>query len=92
MVVYDLLFTGDPLKFWKTVESIFLLAEAYLDDKKIAYLRNLLLIKEKWCRAFAPRLFTAGTHTTSRAESVNSQIKQKIDEKSSLVDVFYCLD
>jgi hypothetical protein len=75
LIVYDLLFTPDPFKFRKIVESIFFMANELLDDQKISYLRNLLLIKEKWSRAFAPRVFTAGTHTTSRSESVNSQIK-----------------
>lgn len=79
MIVYELLFSSDPFKFQKVVESIFLLASEHLEEKKIIYLRNLLLIKEKWTRAFAPRLFTAGTHTTSRAESVNSQIKNLLN-------------
>lgn len=47
-----------------------------------------MLIKEKWTTAYAPNLFTARTHTTSRAESVNSQIKARVHSKSTLVDIF----
>ena len=44
-------------------------------------------IKEKWTAAFAPRQFIAGTHTTSRGEAVNAQVKTKIHSKSTLVDI-----
>jgi hypothetical protein len=33
-------------------------------------------------------VFNAGTHTTSRAESVNAQIKVTINAQSKLVDIF----
>ena len=45
------------------------------------------MIKEKWTAAFAPRKFIAGTHTTSRGEAVNAQVKTKIYSKSTLVDI-----
>ena len=45
------------------------------------------MIKEKWASAFAPRVFSAGTHTSSRVESVNSWLKQTLNHKSSLIEL-----
>lgn len=45
------------------------------------------MIKEKWTAAFAPKNFIAGTHTTSRGESLNAQIKTKINSRSTLVEI-----
>jgi hypothetical protein len=36
-----------------------------------------------------PSIFNAGTHTTSRAESVNAQIKQRLDASSKLTEIFH---
>ena len=52
--------------------------DGHLDDKKKAYLHFMLKIKDKWATAFTPFVFHAGTHTISRAESVNSRIKSKL--------------
>jgi hypothetical protein len=46
-----------------------------LDRERLAYLRELLLIKEKWATAHQPIVFNSGVHTTSRAESVNHMVK-----------------
>lgn len=62
--------------------------EHHLGPDKIKYLRQLIAIKEKWATAFMPQVFNAGTHTTSRAESVNAQIKVTINAQSKLVDIF----
>ena len=77
-IVYSLLFTRDPFKFGKICELIFQ-NENMLGEDKIRYLRSLIQIKEKWSSAFTPPVFNAGTHATSRAESVNSQIKTRIN-------------
>ena len=53
------------------------------------YLRQLLLIKEKWASAYMPRVFNSGIHTISRAESVNNMVKQKLQSsKTNLVDLY----
>ena len=48
-----------------------------------------MAIKEKWTSAYSPNIFLARTHTTSRIESVNSQIKARVHSRSSLVDIFH---
>jgi len=70
-IVYELLFTEDPFKFQKVADVIFQ-NEAHLGPDKLRYLRSLIQIKEKWATAFTPSVFNAGTHATSRAESVNA--------------------
>lgn len=54
-----------------TGEAIFN-SEHLLGPERIKYLRQMWQIKEKWTAAFAPKLFIAGTHTTSRGEAVNA--------------------
>lgn len=76
-IVYSLLFVEDPFKFQQVCELIFSHEETIGADK-VRYLRSLIQIKEKWATAFAPPLFNSGTHVTSRAESVNAQIKTRI--------------
>ncbi len=58
-----------------------------IGENKLSYIRNLLVIKEKWSAAYAPVLFTSRTHTTSRIESMNSQIKARVHSRSSLIDI-----
>jgi hypothetical protein len=89
-IVYGLLFTESPFKFEKILDKIFTCSE--LSDSKIRYLKQLLMIKEKWTRAYCPHLFIAGTHSTSRAESVNSQIKAKLTNQTSLVNIYWVMD
>lgn len=86
-IVYELLFCEDPFKFQQVANVIFQNA-AQLGTDKIRYLRSLLQIKEKWASAFTPDIFTAGTHATSRAESVNAQIKLRVTSQSRLTDIF----
>ena len=38
-----------------------------------------------------PAKFCGGTHTTSRAESVNSMIKQHVSSQSRLTDIFHAM-
>jgi len=52
--------------------------------KSINYIKSRLEHKEKWADAYRPIMFTAGTHTTSRAESVNSSIKRYVNSRSEL--------
>ena len=76
-VVYSLLFAEDPFQFQSVCELIFD-HEDLLGEDKVRYLRSLIQIKEKWATAFAPPIFNSGTHATSRAESVNAQIKTRV--------------
>ena len=48
---------------------------------------KVLWKKEKCSIAFQPIIFTAGIHTTSRAESTNSAIKKYLRSKSELSDI-----
>lgn len=82
----DAIFNDDVKHFWKITEIIFN-SEEFLGPARIKYLRQMWSIKEKWTAAFAPRTFIAGTHTTSRGEAVNAQVKTKIHSKSTLVDI-----
>jgi hypothetical protein len=58
-----------------------------IGESKINYLRNMLAIKEKWTAAYSPTIFTSRTHTTSRIESMNSQIKARVHSRSTLIDI-----
>lgn len=88
ILVGDLIFGDCQKKFWQNIELIFSEdAQILLGQDKLRYLQKLLMIKEKWTTAFNPRLFSAGTHTTSRIEAVNSWLKQTLHQKSSLLDV-----
>jgi len=69
--IIDLIYVDSPKKFQEMSEIIFS-TKGHIDDKKLAYLRFMLNIKEKWATAYTPKVFHAGTHTISRAESVNS--------------------
>ena len=62
-----------------------------LGEDKVRYLRSLIQIKEKWSSAFVPPVFNAGTHATSRAESVNAQIKTRVNSQSKLTDIFVAM-
>ena len=86
-IVYDLIYEENQNKFDTYVNIIFDNA-ALVTDSKLTYLRNLLLIKEKWTAAYAPILFTSRTHTTSRIESMNSQIKARVHSRSTLPEIF----
>lgn len=89
-VVYSLLFAEDPFQFQSVCELIFD-HEDLLGEDKVRYLRSLIQIKEKWATAFAPPIFNSGTHATSRAESVNAQIKTRVTSQSKLTDIFHAM-
>jgi len=69
--VIDLIYCDCPQRFQQLQDLVFNSGE-YLGPQKLDYLRKLFLIKEKWVTCFTPDIFSAGTHTISRAESVNS--------------------
>ncbi|CAI2386947.1 unnamed protein product [Moneuplotes crassus] len=85
--IIDTIFCRTPKEFHENQEIIFS-SDDLLDPQKMGYLRKMFSIKEKWAAAFTPALFHAGTHTISRAESVNSQVKSKVFRRSSLCDIF----
>jgi hypothetical protein len=72
--ILDLIFAETPTKFTQLLNIVFSSPEL-LDEQKLNYLRQLLLIKEKWASAYMPRVFNSGIHTISRAESVNNMVK-----------------
>ena len=53
-------------------------------DQSCKYLKSYSDFKHKWNDAYRPIIFSAGTHTTSRAESVNSAIKRYVNSQSEL--------
>lgn len=84
--ILNLIYEPDPHKFQEIQELIFSSTDL-LDETKLQYLRSLFAIKEKWAAAYCPNIFNANTHTVSRAESVNSQIKNRVFAKSSMCDI-----
>lgn len=85
--IIDTIFTPNPKDF-QELQEISFSSQEHLDEAKLDYLRKMFAIKEKWAAAYTPAIFHAGTHTISRAESVNSQIKAKVFRRSSLCDIF----
>ena len=63
--------------------------------KSLDYLEDICLYKEKWAECYKPILFTAGTNTTSRIESMNRALKSYIDiprELSGMIGIIKELD
>jgi transposase-like protein len=87
-IVYDLLYE-ESQQLFETYVNIIFQSQDIIGEAKLNYLRNLLMIKEKWSAAYAPTVFTSRTHTTSRIESMNSQIKARVHSRSTLVDIFH---
>ena len=56
------------------------------------YIRDQLENKEIWAKCFIAKNFTAGVFTTSRAESFNSAIKEKVCTSSRLTEVLFAFD
>lgn len=83
-MIVGLIFTEDFQDFEKSLHLIF--SSTLISEMKKQYLRKLLQIKSKWAAHAKPPIFTAGTHTTSRVESVNSQIKRRVWSRSTLSD------
>ncbi len=52
--------------------------------KSLKYFLEICSEKKKWADAYKPVIFNAGTHTTSRAESMNKVIKNYVNKKSEL--------
>ena len=61
-------------------------------EKQLNYLQDQYSFKEKWADAFRPKIFSAGTHTTSRAESVNSAIKKYLNSRSEISTMITLID
>jgi hypothetical protein len=70
-IVYDLIYEENQ-KLFETYVNIIFQNQALIGESKLNYLRNLLIIKEKWTAAYSPMIFSSRTHTTSRIESMNS--------------------
>ncbi|CAI2386819.1 unnamed protein product [Moneuplotes crassus] len=86
-MVIGLIFTESFEEFEQFLHYIF--SSSLIDETKKQYLRKLVQIKQKWAAHACAWVFNGGTHTTSRIESVNARIKDKLWSKSTLSD---CLD
>jgi len=53
-------------------------------EKSLKYIESIWEIKHKWANLYKPRIFSAGAHTTSRAESTNALIKRYLGKQSEL--------
>ena len=87
-IMYDLVLS---LPFHTTISSFqdsYAKLTAFLEknkyDASLRYIGRLHDHKEKWADCYKPDMFTAGTNTTSRAESMNSAIKKFVNSKSEL--------
>ena len=56
------------------------------------YIEDQIETKDKWCKCFISKSFTAGVFTTSRAESFNSAIKDKLTSSSRLTELLVAFD
>lgn len=70
-IVFDLIYEENQQVFETYLNIIFQNSDL-IGESKINYLRNLMIIKEKWTAAYVPNVFLARTHTTSRGESMNA--------------------
>jgi len=61
-------------------------------NRSVAYLEKMYNIKQKWAEAFLIQDFTGGTHTTSRAESMNALLKKYCSSKSEMSDFIEFLE
>eukprot|EP00347_Sterkiella_histriomuscorum_P023960 403332789 len=86
-IVYGLIYEENQKVFETTLNLVFQSVDL-IGSHNLEYLQKLMLIKEKWTSAFAPTIFLAKTHTTSRIEAVNSQIKARVHQRSTLVEIF----
>ncbi|CAI2385530.1 unnamed protein product [Moneuplotes crassus] len=86
--IINLIYTPSAKEFQEIQEVLFSPTNDDIGDEKLQYLRQMFAIKEKWAEAFCPIEFNAATHTISRGESVNSQIKNRVFAKSSMCDIF----
>jgi len=85
--ILELPYIENQDEFQKTYELI----QKSLTEKKFLkgshYLEEMWKIREKWARAYLPWRFTGGTRTTSRAEAINSLIKQYVSSKNEVSDI-----
>ncbi len=77
----------------RQLDDFFASNENYKKSQK--YLHTLCKTKEKWADCYKPQVFTAGSNTTSRAESMNRVIKRYVNDKgeiSAILEVIKELD
>ena len=77
-----------PIKFDAAYQKIRDVLKKKNYNKGLQYLDSMYHIKEKWSRAYLPNIFTGGTRTTSRAESINALIKRYVPTKNDISDSF----
>jgi hypothetical protein len=61
-------------------------------EKSLAYLDRLAALSPKFCQAHLQTIFTANVYTTSRIESINSKIKERLRHRSEFSDVLTFVD
>ncbi len=85
--------TNDFDESIRQLEEFFASNDNYKKSQK--YLQTLCKSKEKWADCYKPLIFTAGSNTTSRAESMNRLIKRYLNDKgelSAIIEVIKELD
>ncbi len=70
---------------YRKVETFFQSDDSF--KKSLHYLRELYSYKQKWANCYKKTMFTAGTNTTSRAESMNKSIKEFMGKKTELASM-----
>ena len=90
--VLRLPYIHEKQKFDETREELVEFLRAKDFKKSVEYLERLFIIKEKWSDAYRKRIFTAGTHTTSRAESINAVIKRYMNRTCEISGLIYLLE
>jgi len=55
--------------------------------KSLNYLKDIWIFKEIWANPYKSIIFSAGAHTTSRAESMNALVKRYTGRQSELSSI-----
>ena len=85
-LITSLPFVKNKIKFEENYKEILEYLKRNKHDKTHKYIEAYYAKKERAQLIYAPPIFTAGIHTTSRAESTNSVIKKYVNSRSELCD------
>lgn len=88
---YDKIFKLVDTEKTEDFDTEALILENFFDNqtcshkqKSQKYFKDILEFKTKWATSYCPVVFTAGVHTTSRAESVNRMVKRYVNQRSEV--------
>ena len=85
-LIISLPFVKNKIKFEEDYKAIVEYLEKNKHEKTHKYMEAYYAKKERAQLIYAPVIFTAGIHTTSRAESTNSVVKKYVNSRSELCD------